>query len=445
MLIDNKDLTSLAKRFNKSGFKAYAVGGCVRDALMGIDGNGDLDIATDATPDEMRTFCEVVGSIGAGFGTLIVKEGNTKFECTTFRKDVGERDGRHPVSVEFSKELYDDAIRRDFTMNSVYFNPVDGTVIDPNGGIQDVKDKKIRFVGDAGKRLNEDSLRVLRFVRFKNRFGFHADQYEFKELSNHVVMAASLPVERLTEEFLKTISHESRSSALQDLSSIGFLSAVVPELESLKSVPGGSPYHLEGDVWTHTLMVASEIDSSIEEIEKKRGNPFNKSESLAIKLAAVFHDIGKGKTVTHAESGDVHYYGHESESAIKFDAFCVRMKIAKDVSSLASWLIANHLVPFKLLGMRKPKAGEAMYDKRFPALLALSIADALGRFPRQEDFAGKIYRFYSEFLENLKGVKLTTGDDLKRKNPELEGVKFGESLRSIRISELSKLVPTKDN
>jgi tRNA nucleotidyltransferase/poly(A) polymerase len=264
-------------------------------------------------------------------------------------------------------------------------------------------------------------------------------------LQNHIKVAASLPVERLTEEFLKIISHESRASAFKDLSSIGFLSAVVPELESLKSIPGGSPHHLEGDVWTHTLMVVSEVDSSIEEIEKKTGNRFTKEQSLAIKLAAVFHDVGKGNTVTHDESGNIHYYGHESESALKFEAFCARMKIAKDVSSLASWLIANHLVPFKLLGMRKSKAGEAMYDKRFTALLALSIADALGRFPRQEDFAGKIYRFYSEFLENLKGVKLTTGDDLKRKNTELEGAKFGESLRSIRIAELSKLVPTNDN
>lgn len=428
-LRQDSDLRKLARRFAAAGFRAWAVGGSVRSRILGVPHAGEIDISTDATPDEMRKFCRVVGEIGVGFGTLMVKEGNTVFECTAFRKDVGERDGRRPVSVEFSRDIAQDASRRDFTMNAVYFDPLTDETFDPYEGASDLRAGRIRFVGNAADRLREDSLRALRFVRFSARYGFSQDPAERLAAGSAMPRAAKLSGERLLGELGKMLDDPSRVRAFRDLAELGFLAAALPELDALRRVPGGAPYHLEGDVLTHTLMVLDAVDAAVARVRNVPDAALPDADLHALRWAALFHDTGKSATFSADADGRPHYFRHELYSARAFAAVSARLRIPKKTSSLAGWLVENHALPHVVGEMRPAKSGLLMADPRYPALLALACADVLGRVPVGTAHAQAACDRYARFLASGVMDRLLTGADVMAKWPTLSGAGIGAKLR----------------
>lgn len=432
------DILSLARRFSSAGFRAWAVGGFVRSRILGVPHFGEIDVATDATPQEMRRFCAVAGEIGAGFGTLLVKEGESVFECTAFRKDVGERDGRRPLSVEFTRDAALDARRRDFTMNAVYFDPLSGETFDPFSGAADLRAGRIRFVGNASDRLREDSLRALRYVRFSARYGLSQDPAERAAAAAAMPAAAALSPERLLTELERMLEAPSRAAAFRDLAELGFLAAALPELDALRRVPGGAPYHLEGDVWTHTLMVLGELDAAVARVRAVPGAALRDADLPALRWAALFHDAGKAATFSAGRDGRPHYFGHEGHSAKALAAAAARLRLPKKSAALAAWLAANHAQPHLTGEMRPAKAGPLMADPRFPALLALACADAAGRLPSGDGLAAAACGRYAEFLASGVLGRLLKGADVLAKWPYLRGPQVGAKLAEENLRVLGE-------
>lgn len=255
------------------------------------------------------------------------------YELTTFRRDIGSINHRKPAEVVFTKSLEEDAQRRDFTCNAIYYDILGETFIDPTGGMQDIENKAIRFVGNANARLQEDVLRLLRYVRIKHTFSFRdALKDTFEILKKHIQTLEELSVERVQQEFEKILCLENNTLALQELKDLGFFASFLPEVERLEQTPGGAPRHLEGNVWTHTLMTIQEMNNIAE-----------KKEKVDLVWSMLLHDVGKADCLSFDENGRVHYYGHEQVSAKHFTNITHRWKFSNDSKKKIHFLIDNHL------------------------------------------------------------------------------------------------------
>ncbi|EBA16980.1 polyA polymerase family protein [Roseobacter sp. SK209-2-6] len=230
------------------GAAAYFVGGCVRNALMGVPVS-DIDIATDATPEEVLELARAAGikaiPTGIDHGTVTLVEGHIPHEVTTFRRDVAT-DGRRAV-VAFSKDIAEDAARRDFTMNALYARP-DGALVDPLKGLPDLEHRRVRFIGDAGARIREDHLRTLRYFRFHAWYGNHDagfDPEALAAIAENLEGLAKLSKERITSELLKLLAAEDPAPALAIMRQTGLLGQILPGADDRALAP---LVHLEGSI-----------------------------------------------------------------------------------------------------------------------------------------------------------------------------------------------------
>lgn len=238
----NLALISIAKKLQAINKKVYVIGSFCVHKVLEVEHVGDIDLTTDATPKEIRSCLKIVGEIGEKYGTLIIKEEGQTFEITTFRKDIGTLDQRRPAEVKFTTDLEQDASRRDFTMNAIYYDILADEIIDPFNGIDDLKEKKIRFVGKIEDRLDEDVLRILRFVRFKNKYQLQPVEKEYKLiLTRRVGELKNIAIERVKQELDKMwlLYNEDRNiQCLDDLQKIGLLVEFLPCLDILNKTAG---------------------------------------------------------------------------------------------------------------------------------------------------------------------------------------------------------------
>ena len=243
------DIESIAQKLAKMGRKTYVVGSFCVNAIIGRPFSGDVDLTTDARPEEIAEVLQIRGEIGKKYGTMIIKEGKFHGEITSFRRDIGSVNYRRPTHVEFTDSLEEDALRRDFTFNAIYYDVLAKTFVDPTGGREDLRGGKIRFVGSIRSRLDEDLLRILRYVRLKNKYHLHRaeDDYE-KILRSRMPELKYIACERIKQELdrmlLDHFDH-SNTNALQDLKDLGYFQCFVPEIERLSEAPGGPEHHLE--------------------------------------------------------------------------------------------------------------------------------------------------------------------------------------------------------
>jgi poly(A) polymerase len=292
--------TRICKLIQDNGYEAVLAGGCVRDHLLNVPFN-DIDIATNADLDYLTPLLNASGIhtkyVGKAFGVTLAQIGDYKFEIARFRKDLN-CDGRHPDHVEFCS-MQEDAFRRDFTINAIFYDPVKEKYLDFVEGKQDIRNKRLRFVGNPEDRIREDYLRILRYVRFVGK-GYKAVNEEKKvvELMSKNILAHVSP-ERIRIELMDKIFPSMKSSKLFSLFPNVF-EALFPDLYKLKKVPQSPVWHPEGDVYTHTMLV----------LENLTNNAF--CTPLFI-LAAIFHDFGK-LTTTELRDGDYHSFGHELAS-----------------------------------------------------------------------------------------------------------------------------------
>ncbi len=315
----------------ENGFEAYIVGGCVRDLVMGKEPH-DWDITTKARPDEIialfeKTFYENT------YGTVTVVTENAEealqhIQITPFREEGGYSDSRHPDTVTFGTSIEEDLRRRDFTMNAIAYRPESDVFIDPFGGLKDIKDNCIRAVGDPIERLEEDALRSIRAVRFAAALGFSLEEKTSSAVKKMAKNIEKLSTERIRDEFEKIILSPEPQKGLLLAESLGVLHEIVPELEETIGVKqnGDHPY----PVWEHILKA---LQHSAE-----RNFP------LEVRLAALFHDIGKPRTRDFSrEKNDYTFYGHDVLGARIVKKILTRLKFPVKIIESVEKLVRNHM------------------------------------------------------------------------------------------------------
>lgn len=341
---------------HRGGFSAYTVGGCVRDALRG-EVPHDYDVTTSAFPEEMLSLFEGWRVIPTGLkhGTLTVLCDGESVEVTTFRVDGEYRDGRHPDSVSFTRDLKADAARRDFTVNAMAYSNRDG-LCDFFGGKEDLKAGLIRAVGDAHRRFEEDALRILRALRFASVLGFRIEEETAKALFDCKKLLQKISAERIREEFLKCICGKDAVSVLREYREIFW--EILPCLAPLYGLLQHNPWH-DKDVWEHTLFALGAIP------------PIPR-----LRLAALLHDVGKGETFTRDENGIGHFYGHAERSVAIAEEVLFSLKTDNALKHRVLTLIRWHQTPMEDTDKRVKKMLSAVGEEAFFDLLHLMRADS---------------------------------------------------------------------
>lgn len=343
-------------RLQGAGHEAYLVGGCVRDQLLGIVPH-DYDLATSASPDEVRALFAHTLPTGLRHGTVTVMEQDMAVEVTTFRTEGSYSDGRHPDSVQFVKRIDQDLARRDFTINAMAWNPQRG-LQDPFGGRQDLAAGLVRAVGDPDTRFSEDALRMVRAHRFAARFGFEIETATRQAISRQEWRIQDVAVERLYREWMEILRTD--PSRIADMT--GLFRPWIPELEAAAMTPQNSPYHYTG-VLQHILDSVSYLE------------PFD--ETLA--LALLLHDLGKPETRTTSQSGRDHFRGHPQAGARIARRTCEALKLSSRQKKVIPELVLHHddILPRSPEAIYRLRVKQGWSDEWVRMLFAVQYCDIM--------------------------------------------------------------------
>ena len=353
---------SLARRLQEAGHTAYFAGGCVRDELLGVAPK-DYDIATDAIPAEVQKLFPKSHAVGAHFGVIVVREGTENFEIATFRTDGSYGDGRRPDKVEFSTpEL--DAQRRDFTVNGMFLDPVTGKVIDFIGGLEDLRDRRLRAIGDPAARFREDHLRLMRAVRFATVLGYDIEPDTWAAVVANSESITRISAERTRDELVKILLHPQRMRGFDLLAESRLLFHIIPEMEALQGCTQPPEFHPEGDVWIHTRLMVGLLPQSV---------------SVPLVLSVLFHDIAKPATWRcDPAEGRIRFNGHDKLGAEMTESILRRLRFSNEVIEATVEAVANHMKFMHIQDMRTSRLKRWMASPTFPDELLLHRADCLG-------------------------------------------------------------------
>jgi putative nucleotidyltransferase with HDIG domain len=322
-------LKEIAAVFTAHGRKAFLVGGAVRDMLRGKK-CVDYDLASDAQPEEvMRMFPGVIPT-GIKHGTVTIRYKKHSIEVTTFRLDGAYRDGRRPDSVDYAASIEEDLSRRDFTMNAIAAELPGGRIVDPFEGRTDIAKKIIRCVGRAADRMNEDGLRSLRALRFASQLGFELDTDLLQAIEENPAMILPVSVERVKMEFDKIIASAKPSTAMLYMEKCRLLEMILPELSRCRGVEQRG-YH-RFDVLTHSLLSCDYAA--------------RRAYSQSVRLAALFHDIGKPGTAKRSVAGVWTFHGHEQLSAELTRTLMTRLRYSNTEIDATVHLVREHMFSY---------------------------------------------------------------------------------------------------
>lgn len=317
-----KNVDTAINLLQSAGFEAYAVGGCVRDSLLGKTPN-DWDITTSAKPEDMKSVFADFHCIDTGIkhGTVTVVIDGEPLEITTFRLDGEYEDNRHPKSVTFTSNLGADLGRRDFTVNAMAYSKKTGTV-DLFGGQNDLKNGIIRCVGDPDRRFNEDALRILRALRFASALDFEIEEKTAQSLLKNRALLGNISEERIAKELLKLVCGKGAKRILTDFAPVLF--EILPELQPMYKNSHDNPHHCY-DIYEHTLIAVESIDPE-----------------LTLRFAMLLHDCGKPAVKKFDENGVAHFYGHQRISAEISAQILARLKVSNKFRDEILFLVSNH-------------------------------------------------------------------------------------------------------
>lgn len=317
-----KNVDTAINLLQSAGFEAYAVGGCVRDSLLGKIPN-DWDITTSAKPEDMKSVFADFHCIDTGIkhGTVTVVIDGEPLEITTFRLDGEYEDNRHPKSVTFTSNLGADLGRRDFTVNAMAYSKMTGTV-DLFGGQNDLKNKIIRCVGDPDRRFNEDALRILRALRFASALDFEIEEKTAQSLLKNRALLGNISEERIAKELLKLVCGKGAKRILTDFAPVLF--KILPELQPMYKNSHDNPHHCY-DIYEHTLIAVESIDPE-----------------PTLRFAMLLHDCGKPAVKKFDENGVAHFYGHQRISAEISAQILARLKVSNKFRDEILFLVSNH-------------------------------------------------------------------------------------------------------
>jgi poly(A) polymerase len=425
--------TEIVRTLHEQSHRAYLVGGCVRDLLLGRE-PADYDVATDATPQEVMQIFPQTYAVGAQFGVVLVpwRYGESAgrdaggspalprpVEVATFRSDMGYSDGRHPDEVRFSNDPREDVQRRDFTINGLLMDPLTGEVLDFVGGRDDLKAGIIRTIGEPDHRFAEDKLRMLRAVRFAARFEYQLDPKTLHAIQRLAKQIEQVSRERVRDELTKMLTEGHAKRAFELLDKSRLLVQVLPEISRMKGVEQPPQFHPEGDVFVHTLLLLEKL-------------PANCSHTLA--WGALLHDVGKSPTFRVAPDR-IRFDGHVEVGVKMAEEICNRLRFSGDETKQILALVDNHMRFADVQRMNPSTLKKFLRLPQFDEHLGLHRLDCLSSHGQLGS-----YEYVQEKLRTMPPAEirpkpLITGDDLIEAGYE-PGPRFKEILDAVEDAQL---------
>jgi poly(A) polymerase len=419
----NTPLTTNARKIihtlTAAGHNAYYAGGWVRDALLGRK-EKDIDIATSATPDQVQEiFPRVTDLQGKSFGVIRVMQGRHTFEIATFRKDSDYRDGRRPDTVTFTT-AEQDAQRRDFTINGLFFDPLKNQVIDYVNGRADLEIQTLRCIGTPQARFAEDHLRMFRAVRLAAELDFTIEPETWQTLTATSQKTSSLAPERVRDELIKSLCSNNPLKAFDLLDKSGLFFIWLPEIDLMKGVEQPPQFHPEGDVFTHTRLMIKNLAPHPDPI---------------LAFSVLLHDIAKPDTRTTDETGRIRFNGHETIGANKAEKILRRLRFSNNQIEAIKMCVAGHMMFKDAPNMRLSTLKRFLARPYFEQELELHRLDCSNSHGLLD-----IYNFLKEkratyTAEEVKPKPLITGHDLVKLGIE-PGTKLGKLLTLIMDEQL---------
>lgn len=368
----------VAQRLREAGHKAYWAGGCVRDLLLGRPPK-DFDIATNARPDDVLRLFPTAHAVGKSFGVVRVPIETVEYEVATFRTDLDYRDGRRPTEVLFTNEA-EDAARRDFTVNALFFDPLNRVVLDYAGGLDDLAARLIRAVGEPDRRFAEDRLRLLRAVRFSATLDFAIEPATTEAIRRHANRITEISAERVREELTRLLLEAARpGDALELLQTMGLLDPLLPEVAALRGQEQPPEFHPEGDVFRHTVLMLNAMEHR----------------SLRLAFAALLHDVGKPPTARRV-AGRLRFERHAETGAAMAQAVMERLRFPRDDQEAVVHMVRNHMRFSDVRRMRRATLRRMVGAPTFPEELELHRLDCLASHGSLEH-----YEFLQAFQREL--------------------------------------------
>lgn len=419
---------SICQTLRSAGHDALLVGGCVRDLLLGRE-PADYDVATDASPDQVRALFPESIAVGAQFGVVLVPRDGMKVEVATFRADVGYSDGRHPDRVVFARTPQEDVQRRDFTINGLLMRPDTGEILDFVDGRADLNTGLIRAIGEPGLRFREDKLRLMRAVRFGARFGFAIEPATFHAIQRHAPEVTSVSAERLRDELTKLLTEGAARRGFELLDETGLLLVVLPEVAAMKGIEQPPQYHPEGDVWIHTRVMIAQLRAGC---------------SPTLAWGVLLHDVGKPPTFKSADqTGDrIRFDGHVDVGVSMAEDICRRFRFSNEETNQIIALVANHMRFKDVEQMRESTLKRFLRLPRFEEHLELHRLDCLSSHARLDAYDYVKRTLTETSPERIRPERLLTGEDLKGMGYSA-GPLFRRILSSIEDAQLEGTINTR--
>jgi poly(A) polymerase len=436
----------VVRTLRDAGHEALWAGGCVRDELLGLAPK-DYDVATSARPEQVQALFRRTYGVGAAFGVIEVigprtQNGHLQLQVATFRSDGAYVDGRHPTEVVYSTAR-EDALRRDFTINGMFFDPLEDRLIDYVGGQQDLHGRILRAIGEPAQRFTEDKLRMLRGVRMASRFELRIDpatEAAIREMAHEIRVVSA---ERVADELRKTLADRHRARGMSLFVDFGLAAVWMPELLPMRGLPQGLP-RSDGptlpapgrpgepaedgtDLWAHVLRVLELLPDA---------------PSVPLAFAALLHDVGKPRTVGRTPERYT-FHGHEHVGRRLAGEICLRLKMSNDERERIEWLVEKHQALADAPQMRPSKLKVLLAHPGIGELLELHRADALasGRSADHVTFCEKLLAEWGPDV--LTPAPLLTGDDLIAGGLQ-PGPDFKRLLDAIREAQLDGTIRTRE-
>ncbi len=414
----------IVKKLREKGHEAFFAGGCVRDSILSRPIK-DIDIATSATPNEVKKIFKKTIDVGAKFGVIVVVVDGINYEITTFRAEGKYSDGRHPDYVYFTCPLQD-ANRRDFTINGLFYDPIKDEVIDYVGGLKDIESRTIRTIGNPVKRFEEDKLRLLRAIRFSTILNFKIEEYTFKTIKKYAHQILTVSKERIRDELIKTFTEANGHTGLSLLRESELLQFILPHVSAMVGIPQPEKFHPEGDVFTHTLLMF-----------KMAKYPL----STTLAFGILLHDIAK--PITFRLRDRIRFNRHAFLGEKLSVEILKDLKFSNREIHLISKLVRNHLKFINVKKMRLSRLKRFLAMENFEEHLELHRLDCLASHGNLENYEFCKRKLEEFTTEELKPPRLITGKDLIALNFKPSPL-FGKILKEIENLQLEEKIKTKD-
>jgi tRNA nucleotidyltransferase/poly(A) polymerase len=416
----------IVRKLRAAGHVAYYAGGSVRDLLRGQVPK-DIDVATDARPEDVQKMFSRTYAVGAHFGVIVVLEEGFQFEVATFRSDGVYLDGRRPSEVHFAT-AEEDAARRDFTINGMFFDPEAGEVIDFVGGRADLEARLIRAIGDPAQRFAEDRLRMLRAVRFATVLGFEIEPATWSAVAAHAPSINEISSERIREELMRIFLSPQRVLGWDLLDSSGLLRVILPEVEAMKGCEQPPQFHPEGDVFKHTRIMLDLLPEVA---------------SLPLVFSVLFHDIGKPPTSSVDKNGRIRFNGHDRIGAEMTEGIMERLRFSRAEIDATVEAVRQHMVFKDVPNMRVAKLKRFMARPTFTDELELHRVDCASSHGMMDNY-DFLRQKREEFAnEPIIPPPLVRGDDLLALGLK-PGPKFGEILEAVETRQLEGMLKDRE-